>query len=282
MPTLFRHVSQRSFDDLTQGIIDHMAEASQKKPNIRTQALLRDGFQCVVSGVHDSNTWFSVAADKRPAGIMGATQVAHLFSESAQNRGPKVRTSTPKNTTIDSLACAGILRVGIRNLVNVRSGSSGKSALWRRRQLSDQCHYIGRVFAPALRYLPSLAGTSGRLRMSYSYFPFINVFTIFQPHTYDVCCPEANGFQFQSGALPSRIVLSVNPSPKVQKARVSLSLPDPKLIAIRAICARVAHISGAAEHENTILRHLELIMVLANHWSTAPLFTPLPKQSPVL
>jgi hypothetical protein len=46
-------------------------------------------------------------------------------------------------------------------------------------------------------------------------------------------------------------------------------LPDPSLIAIRAAVARVAHMSGAAEHRDALWRDEEEIEVLASDGSNA-------------
>jgi hypothetical protein len=48
-----------------------------------------------------------------------------------------------------------------------------------------------------------------------------------------------------------------------------LTLPDPALIAIRAACARVVNLSGAAEQAEQILRDMENATVLSNDGSMA-------------
>lgn len=81
-----------------------------------------------------------------------------------------------------------------------------------------------------------------------------------QEHTYDVCGPAAHPqCNFGGGPLPSRIVFKVDPSAEAKAAEhnVTLNLPDPHLIAIRAICARVANMSGAIEQLRQILSSLE-------------------------
>jgi hypothetical protein len=48
-----------------------------------------------------------------------------------------------------------------------------------------------------------------------------------------------------------------------------LTLPDPALIAIRAACARVVNLSGAAEQADQILRDMENSTVLSKDGSMA-------------
>ena len=49
----------------------------------------------------------------------------------------------------------------------------------------------------------------------------------------------------------------------------NLSLPDRNLLGLHAVCARVAHMSGAAEYIDQIQDELEDIMVLAQDGSSA-------------
>ncbi|KAF7978037.1 hypothetical protein HWV62_1925 [Athelia sp. TMB] len=74
---------------------------------------------------------------------------------------------------------------------------------------------------------------------------------------------------------PSRVTFSVEPSAAAAAEAVNkeLMLPDSILIAIRASCARVANLSGAAEQANRILRDLEDTTVLADDGSMAELLS---------
>jgi len=74
---------------------------------------------------------------------------------------------------------------------------------------------------------------------------------------------------------PSRVTFSVEPSAAAAAEDMNkrLMLPDPVLIAIRAACARVANLSGAAEQADRIFRDLEDITVLADDGSMAELLS---------
>ena len=48
-------------------------------------------------------------------------------------------------------------------------------------------------------------------------------------------------------------------------------LPDPRYLALHAACARVAHLSGAAEYIEMISRDLEDVKVLANNGGSGDL-----------
>ena len=49
----------------------------------------------------------------------------------------------------------------------------------------------------------------------------------------------------------------------------TLPLPSPEYLQIHAACAKVAHLSGAAEHMDKILRELEDIRVLSKDGASA-------------
>ncbi|KAJ7475697.1 hypothetical protein FB451DRAFT_956088, partial [Mycena latifolia] len=52
-------------------------------------------------------------------------------------------------------------------------------------------------------------------------------------------------------------------------------LPDPRLLALHAVCARVAHMSGAAEVLDKFDRDMEELQDLAEDGSTAKLLDPM-------
>jgi hypothetical protein len=52
-----------------------------------------------------------------------------------------------------------------------------------------------------------------------------------------------------------------------------LPLPDPRYLRIHAACAKVAHLSGAAEYIDVIFRDMEDTRVLATNGSSAELLS---------
>ncbi|KAG6907477.1 hypothetical protein DXG01_008767, partial [Tephrocybe rancida] len=103
-----------------------------------------------------------------------------------------------------------------------------------------------------------------------------------QKHTYNVC--SSLPLTDYVIPLPKRVTFRVDPAaaalieeqneqlgPGEEKKR--LDLPDPTLIAIRAACARVARMSGAAAQADKILTDIEDTSVLAGDGSTAELFS---------
>ena len=59
------------------------------------------------------------------------------------------------------------------------------------------------------------------------------------------------------------------PSVTFTSAVAGLPLPDPRYLALHAACAKVAHLSGAAEYIEKSFRELEDTKVLASNGSSA-------------
>ncbi|KAF8218654.1 hypothetical protein L208DRAFT_1348855 [Tricholoma matsutake] len=68
---------------------------------------------------------------------------------------------------------------------------------------------------------------------------------------------------------PSHVTFSVEPSAAATTETMNreLTLPDPALIAIHAVCAYVINLSGAAEQADQILRDMENTTVLSKDGS---------------
>jgi hypothetical protein len=64
--------------------------------------------------------------------------------------------------------------------------------------------------------------------------------------------------QFFIREIPAQVQLTT-PDPN------NYPLPDPRYLAIHAACARVAHLSGAAEYIEMVFRDMEDIKVLASN-----------------
>ena len=81
---------------------------------------------------------------------------------------------------------------------------------------------------------------------------------------------------------PTRVTFRVDPDLEavcIAKGIPVPALPSPSLLAIRAACARVAHMSGAAEQVDRLLRDLEETPVMAEDGTTAHILASLLRQS---
>ena len=92
-----------------------------------------------------------------------------------------------------------------------------------------------------------------------------------QLHRYQVCVPDPifkvhlRRCEYLESDDFGRLFVTFSPNDN------GLALPDPRLLALHATCARVAHMSGAAEAFEKVERDLEDTMVLAKDGSSARL-----------
>lgn len=98
-----------------------------------------------------------------------------------------------------------------------------------------------------------------------------------QPNTYDIVFAHpARALGYMS--LKNRITLVDHTRQLAQKRRfkqasgvLELPLPEPRLLALHAVCVRVAHMSGAAEALDELDRDVEATRVLARDGASANL-----------
>jgi hypothetical protein len=89
------------------------------------------------------------------------------------------------------------------------------------------------------------------------------------PLQYRICTRDERYIQ---GDVPSRVITFDNyaKSKNVAKFRgLDLPLPDARLLALHATCARVAHMSGAAEYMDKWDRDVEGMKTLSSDGSSA-------------
>jgi hypothetical protein len=72
---------------------------------------------------------------------------------------------------------------------------------------------------------------------------------VLQEHTYNVVARDPGVFFDSALTIPRKVKFSIDPQAVMDCARnnIPLELPDPELMAMRAACARVAAMSGAAD-----------------------------------
>ncbi|KAF8912426.1 hypothetical protein CPB85DRAFT_1220231 [Mucidula mucida] len=243
---LFEDITPPSFDEAKGSISERIKEALQTKKDAKDAALFRDGYRCAITGHYDRPSYAKYPEIKKRAlehhGALVKTQCAHLFSESAQG-GSKMTISWPVTT-----AFAFLERFGLSHLVP--------------RPLGGQVNSLFNI-----------------LTMSYTLHSEFDTFGwwLEEPNTYDVCAADESFFKYAERP-PRRVVLKVDPATVeycIANGHPVPELPDSRLIAIRAACARVSHLSGAAEHIEEIIFDRETTTVLANDGGSADLLTSL-------
>ncbi|KAJ6597188.1 hypothetical protein DFH09DRAFT_904366 [Mycena vulgaris] len=246
LPTASDHPSRPSLDRVRDQIVLDMAKTPKTKPDAKKQALVRDGYRCTVTGDYDFDSCKKhpelLAKAQATGQAMFATQVAHIFSESAQDgdKAPEYAGSALAILKMFGLGdvVESILGGNVNNHSNVFTLSAG-------------LHYFYDHLEFWLEEIPG------------------------QPNTYKICA-SSDAFFGVRGVPPPQQHIKFQVAPEVVAACEAKditvpALPSRSLLAIRAACSRVAHMSGAAEQIDQILRDLEDTAVMASDGSTADL-----------
>jgi hypothetical protein len=97
-----------------------------------------------------------------------------------------------------------------------------------------------------------------------SFFTHLHIYAL-QENTYTICSVN-NSVRELPSPPPERVTFKVDPKLEAECLAATTqppSLPSPSLLAVRAACCRVAHLSGAAEQIDQILCDLEEVSELA-------------------
>jgi len=218
------HPSRRSFDKTKEEMLAEIKEAPKHYTDAKKQALLRDGYRCVVTGTYDSNVDLVqdlnvTEEEKRAAGGEVFTECAHIVPDSTYF-----------------------------NVANP----------------SDKKEYSASVLAVLKRFGYDVGAINGEKVHS-----LYNVMTM-EHNAHDLF--DRLNLWFEETATPNyyrvrttKLLLPVRenvmfttPDP------LKLPLPSPDLLALHAACAQVAHLSGAGEYVDRILKDMEDICVLAH------------------
>ncbi|KAJ6447525.1 hypothetical protein C8R47DRAFT_1181551 [Mycena vitilis] len=218
VPTPASHASRPSYDEHRTRVLARMTtNDGQTRRQAKENALLRDGYRCVLTGLYDKVSLGDMSEVKARARRELSqiihnidTEAAHLFSKSAQSHEEYAARCYKK-----------LLGNRVNNLWNVMT----------------MCVTLHRDFDHFKFWLEAVPG---------------------EEHTYDVVARDPAMFFAQIPSPPRRITLRVDPKAiadciKQGKSLDHLCLPDPQLMAIRAACARVSAMSGAADHMQKLM-----------------------------
>ncbi|KAI6016657.1 hypothetical protein BKA83DRAFT_4333821 [Pisolithus microcarpus] len=224
-PAPSSHPSRRSVDDLVAKIKDELKDAPQNHQTAKKKALIRDGFKCVVTKVYDRRT----AEENQGMGLAVINGMRSAPTECAHIFPESINSGvTPGSKKEDYAATiwAVLELFGHRNLKERLNGAN--------------IHRLDNV----MTLERSVHDDFDRLKI---YFTATEV-----PHKYKFEAVR----EFFLAERPGYVTFS---TPDAEQ----YPLPNPTYLAIHAACAKVAHLSGAAEHIEEILRRMEDTRVLA-------------------
>ncbi|KJA16259.1 hypothetical protein HYPSUDRAFT_147992, partial [Hypholoma sublateritium FD-334 SS-4] len=232
-PTPSNHASRAAFDTIADMINDTIVDAPQSHANAKQNALIRDGYRCVVTGKYD---WPSVMEireleEKVRSDFslrIEATECVHIFAESANlDIGP----ASAKRDHSATL-WAVMHRFGHDELPEALNGT--------------KVHRLENV----MTLVPGFHYSFDQLQVWF-------VATV-QKNKYKL--EAANAFTLRG--YPECVTFTTPDQAK-------FPVPSPIYLAIHAACAKVAHLSGAAECIDKFYRDMGESMTLASDGTSA-------------
>jgi len=220
-PIPTNHASRLSFDTIADMINDTLVEAPQSHAYAKKNALIRDGYRCVVTGKYDAGSYYEIREleDKVRADSslrVGATECAHIFAESTNS---SIELGSAKREYAATM-WAVMNRFGHEELPDELNGS--------------KVHRLENVITMVSEF--------------HTFFDQLKIW--FVPTN------EENRYKLES---PDQTILRDYPQyvTFTTPDPVKYPVPSRTYLGIHAACAKVAHLSGAGQCIDKFYRDLE-------------------------
>ncbi|KAF9643386.1 hypothetical protein BDM02DRAFT_3273075 [Thelephora ganbajun] len=221
----------------------------------KEKALARDDFQCMITGSFDETSVKHnaelQAREKDLGGRPTVVEACHILSESTtQGVGASEESSVVNKTHYAPGVLAILTQFGLERLAKALEAVNGVHEVWNLLSLEPHIH-----------------ADFDSLKLWFE--------STDEPNRYEICF-----FNVTIGRYIRAI--SIRPETSGPNAKMVDNFssdwegappPDPKLLALHATCARVAHMSGAAEFLDDLERQAEETDVLAFDGSSAHLLS---------
>ncbi|KAF5378312.1 hypothetical protein D9615_008803 [Tricholomella constricta] len=232
-PIPSRHISPPSFDTRKAMITGMLVEVPQSHRDAKKNALIRDGFRCVVTGFYEksmveNNKELEKLSDEE-GWTLNATDCAHIFAESDM---PDANEGSNKHHYAASL-WAVMDRFGYQRIPSDLNGNN--------------IHRLENVLTLDV----GVRCLFDELKLWFEPTDTSNTYKLTSPS------PRYIAQHYKTS------VTFTTPDPE------KLPLPSPEYLSIHAACAKVAHLSGAGQHIDKVLRELEDTKVLSKDGSSA-------------
>ncbi|EDR00729.1 uncharacterized protein LACBIDRAFT_295751 [Laccaria bicolor S238N-H82] len=245
IPTCSDHPSRWSLDVVRDRILSEI-KTPTTEGSARENALMRDGYRCMITGAYDYSS-ITLHPELRNRFIAhpasGVTQCAHIFSETAQDGEHKAAYAASAMAILEVFGlkdkAESLVGGNVHKYFNILTMRAEIHSLfdqlqfWLEEVIGEENTY--KIVAIDNQLFWALAGLQQKL--------------------------ECVTFRIDPDVVTACKAKNINPP----------SLPSPALLAIRAACSRVAHMSGAAEHIDQIIRDLEDTPVMAEDGGSAHL-----------
>ncbi|KAF9643148.1 hypothetical protein BDM02DRAFT_3104817 [Thelephora ganbajun] len=248
------HPSRPSYDKLEDMIRDSMKPTGKDYRITRKKALARDGFRCMITGLFDvASLGHNVELqheNETLGGMPVAVETSHILNESTTQG---VGTSERRSVTHYAAGVMAILRqFGLGHLSLALEAIDGVHETWNLLSLQHDLH--------------------NKFDLLGLWFESTD-----EPNCYKVCFSDVTIGRFirRNSILPETSGPDASMLVKFSPNCEGAPPPDPQLLALHATCARVAHMSGAAEFLDELERKAEETNVLAFDGSSAYLLSSL-------
>ncbi|THH03489.1 hypothetical protein EW146_g10433 [Bondarzewia mesenterica] len=234
-PTPSTHPSRPSFDNSEKTLKYLLEEAPQNHTTAKAKALIRDGYRCVLTGSYDvtcCDTMPTIGELVTTNDLpITATDAAYIFPEST----------------------------------NVEISGENKGAakydfaasVWAVMERFGQVLVAEELNGSAIHRLENV------MTMDKTKYFFFDSLRLWLESTVRRIPDRVNSTKLGLRLDIPEFVTFTTPDP------VNLPLPSPKYLHLHATCARVAHLSGGAEHIETVFRDMEELPVLMKDGSSA-------------
>ncbi|KAJ7613978.1 hypothetical protein FB45DRAFT_1008778 [Roridomyces roridus] len=258
------HPSRPSMDQLEDMLTDAVQGSATDHRSARTRprsikALARDGYHCMLTNAVDADSFDNHGAIKKLRSDTGAAvrlvRTCHILNEYILQNIEPDDDARMRGGALEILRMFGLEDV-VEHLMTIIPGDTASAS-----GVHDLLNILSlisdlQILFDMLNLMLALEPTADN-----------------EPNTYDVvfACPEIAIGYF---GLKNRITLSnFADTRKFKRAggQLELPLPEPRLLALHAVCVRVAHMSGAAEALDKFDRDVEETSVLAEDGSSAHL-----------
>ncbi|TFK66209.1 hypothetical protein BDN72DRAFT_844621 [Pluteus cervinus] len=221
--------SRPSFDTMADMIGDFLAPATQSHASAKRRALVRDGFRCVVTKAYD----------------------ADVLKANSELRG-----QVGNNVEAWKTQCCHIFDESINVGIDVDADKRAyAAAAWSITTRFGYSTIVDELAGQNIHRLENVMTMSTQIR---ELFDSLDLWF--------VATDEEDTYKIESifGYIPEKY-----PQVHFTTTDPNLPVPSPRYLEIHAACARIAHLSGAAEYIESVLRDYEEITVLADDGSSA-------------
>ncbi|KAK7001981.1 hypothetical protein R3P38DRAFT_3608894 [Favolaschia claudopus] len=252
-PTPSEDASRPSYDQHTQNIlmsipnVNALENEGRTRTEARADTVLRDGHKCVITGLYDKTS------------IVNFPKIAaKAKTERASMEGTQVAYLFSGTVTYAASILAILQMFGLDSVADKLLG----------KRVNNLCNVMTMITS---------------LHDDFEQFIFWLEAVPGEEHTYNLVTryPDIELFFGQLSQPPRQVKFSVDPE---VRNNAGMKLPDSELIAVRAACARVAAMSGVADHIRLLMQDRDNVETLTDsdtsiHLLDSLLFLALPLEA---